>query len=769
MRERSAVVPLLLLLMLLLTLFYPALFLGDVVAPEAGMRDVPPWRGAWGPYPRPSAPAVQAATHLGPRLAVMSRDGAAAAVWNPWIGGGRAGWLGSAGEGGAPLPLVAAFTARAPYTWTALVALQAGLGLLLCWWALRRLGRSPWAAGAGALAYALSGAVTGHWLDWQGSAFALGPAALALAMSPRTGSRRWLGAGGITVALLLLAGLPALQFLLVAAAAAVVLQSPGAPLRRAAAATAAAVLGLAVILPRLWLFLAAAEPGAGPGLPRPAPGLPGIGALLVPSPTAGAAGAATAGHALGGLAGATTPDGYLGAVVLVLAGLGLVGEKLRSRLLWGGILAAATVLSVAPLPDVPPLPVRPLGAMALAAAVLAAAGVDLLGRRAGHRAAVGAVAALLLFFDLFPAAAQRLPYAAPRQEKLPRPFTAEILARGARIAALGATLPPDLGATLALADVRAASLEREPRYAAALALSDQGTITFARVLDPVLPRLGTRFFLEPLPLRVVSGTLFSSATFATALPAPAHGRWALALDVPPGPTRIALPTGESRPGPVTLRLPGTRVHPLEPDPALASESDDWTWYAVPADWPAGAAILDVPRAQRPDRPLAILWDTSGLRLHAEIQGARIWRSDRARPAAFLARAVASGDAGGIESREPDTVAVADRSVSAGVLERRPGDRLRALALYADRLELEVEAGGPRLAVAQVKYRPALWRATVDGTPVRTVAVDGLWTGIPVPGGPVHVTLAAVVPAWTWGIGLTALLALVTLAVMGERR
>ncbi len=91
------------LLVILVLTFYPALMLGRRVAPEASLRSVPPWRHEWGPSPDPPPRVLAAATQLGPRLAVIARDGDTPALWDPWIGGGRPGWLSSAREGGAPL------------------------------------------------------------------------------------------------------------------------------------------------------------------------------------------------------------------------------------------------------------------------------------------------------------------------------------------------------------------------------------------------------------------------------------------------------------------------------------------------------------------------------------------------------------------------------------------------------------------------------------------------------------------------------------------
>ena len=218
MQSGASRVPLLVSAVLLITLLYPALFLGYRVAPEASLKSFPPWRSLWGPYPNPSREAVRAATHLGPRLAAIARDGTDAALWDPWIGGGRPGWLAAPEEGGAPLPVAAALLARPGWAWTALVALELGAALLGTWWALRTLGLAEWPAAVGATAYALSGAAAGAWLSWRGSALALGPLALAVALAPVTGRRR---VAAFAAALLALAasGGPAVAFVALAAAA----------------------------------------------------------------------------------------------------------------------------------------------------------------------------------------------------------------------------------------------------------------------------------------------------------------------------------------------------------------------------------------------------------------------------------------------------------------------------------------------------------------------------------------------------------------------
>ena len=90
---------------ILLTVLYPALFLDCRLAPEASLKSAPPWRELLGPLPKPAAEAFAAATGLGPRLSSVARNPFGEALWNPWIGGGRPGWLSAPEDGGTPLVL----------------------------------------------------------------------------------------------------------------------------------------------------------------------------------------------------------------------------------------------------------------------------------------------------------------------------------------------------------------------------------------------------------------------------------------------------------------------------------------------------------------------------------------------------------------------------------------------------------------------------------------------------------------------------------------
>jgi hypothetical protein len=79
----------------------------------------------------------------------------------------------------------------------------------------------------------------------------------------------------------------------------------------------------------------------------------------------------------------------------------------------------------------------------------------------------------------------------------------------------------------------------------------------------------------------------------------------------------------------------------------------------------------------------------------------------------------------------------------------------------------VEARGdltaPGLLVFQIKYRPALWKAAVNGSRARTERVDGVWTGVALPAGRSRVELKAQLPLLVWGVAAAALIAIILLA------
>ena len=764
MQSGSSRVPLLVSAVLLVTLLFPALFLGYRVAPEASLKSFPPWRSLWGPYPNPSREAVRAATHLGPRLATIARDGTRAAIWDPWIGGGRPGWLAAPEEGGAPLPVAAALLARAGWAWTALVALELGAALLGTWWALRTLGLAEWPAAVGATAYALSGAAAGTWLSWRGSALALGPLALAVVLAPLTGRRR-VAAFAAALFVLAASGGPAAAFVALAAAAMTLHPGPRGRIRAWSAALAATVIVGAVMLPRVWLDRAGWETGATETRPQPSPPIDAWRDLVTPSPEPRGSAAWPAGANLRPEAG---NPGYLGLAVLILAAVGAAFAPSRERGLWLGVAGASAVIAAAPsaLLARADLSHRPFGVLAVAVAALAAYGTRTLIDRAPRgwpAGAVGGVAWLLVTVSLLPGAARRLPFAPGSEIGLQAPVPHTAATGSDRVVGLLGTMPPDVGATLGIADVRASSFPHEPRYASLLGAGRGGDLSLSRALDPEIARLGARYVLEPLPLRIVSGEIFSRTEPADLAAEGAAGRFRVA--VPLGATRLGLAASTEAGMRAWLESPSRSIE-LEPDTALRSESAAWRWFAVPTGFPSGAATLVL---QGPDGAVRTApdaaWDSSGLRLvAADERGIRLWEWDKARPFVFLATGVQAEDRG--TPADPTIVTVGEEAVQrfAGLARRGAV----TASVHTSRVEARVTCDRPALVVAQLKYRPALWRATVNGTAAAATRVDGVWTAIAVPAGTSRIVLEARVPVWAWAFAGGGLAVLALLSLPGRR-
>ncbi len=762
MHRRGQNVPLLVLVIVLLTLLYPALFLGYRVAPEASLKGEAPWRAQMGPYPNPSALAVEAATHLGPRLASVAREGTAVALWNPWIGGGRPGWLASPAEGGAPLPLLAGLLARQGWPWTALIAVEIALALAASFWALRALALGAWPAAIGATAYALAGPVAGHWLDWHGSGLALGPLAMLPALSRSGPPTRRVAAWAAVLFLLLASGAPAVPF--IALAAALVLLSRPLLGRKPelAAPLVALVLAAAMVLPSLWLQRNGGEPDAPPPPARVDPPPASLAAFLVPP---------ASDDAVPG--GSAAPAAYLGTATLLLAFVGVFQVRARPLGFWLGTLAVGTVVSFAPGQTLERFGIsqRPLAVVAFAAAVLAAHGGELLCsrlREGGPRNAAGFAVWALLLAALLPSVARKLPFATPEEAELPSPVTLGPNGAASRMVALLGMLPPDVGATLALADVRAVAFRSEPRYSALLG-GRGGELSVTRALNPRVARLGARRVLEPLALHVVSGEIFAHVEVVDVPPADQaspDGLRRTPVSVPPRACRVGLPSLAGVTD-VWLERPGLRTQ-LESDPALVPESDEWGWFAVPPGWPTGTARLAVAGPETPRGVRSVAWDGSGLRLVSEEHGTRLWEWDRARPLAFLAAGF-QAEEGPMPAEDLIVTAPRDRVDALRPLAAAdsPG-RLGVVSMNPTRIELSVEAQREALLVVQVKHRPALWMVTVNGGSVVPERVDGVWTGVRVPGGGSRVVLRARLPLSVWLSALGAALATVALAARGRR-
>jgi len=715
-------------------MFYPALMLGRRLAPEASLKSVAPWREAWGPNPEPRAQVLAAATALGPRLAVIGRERLGAAIWNPWVGGGRAGWLASPREGGAPLPLAAALLARPAWAWSALVALTVAASFAAVWLVARWLGASAWGAAAGAVAYALSGPVASHWLDWRGSALALGPLALLPALAPGATWRRHAAAWSVTACVALLSGPPAAPFV----ALAVAFEAAGAGVRgrrwRLPAVALALALALLVRLPVAWLDTAGGETGAPAASAAVAPPVSLAGLVRAHTGERAAAARATAFDAPPSL----PESAFIGFAAVLLALAGFAAGAGGQRRVWGAVIVVGLLAATAPASWLARAGIsqRPFGVLALAAALLAAAGVDALCRRAGTRLATvaGAALCLILLVELAPPALRGLPFASERELQLASPLVAALPEDGSRVVTMVSALPPDVASAYALADVRARSYEREPAYLELIRAAASGPV---QALDADLATLGARWVLEPASLRLVSGLAFAEVMLVEARRVPAGGSATARFLLPLSPAvgRIGLPRAEAEGAAVYLQGDGVTAA-LEEDRALAEETAAWRWFAVPQPAPRGEVALGV-IADRPAPPsLSVALDTSGLRVAEEAASLRVWEWARAHPFARLSGA--------------------------------PGTA-RLVTLAPDRVEVAVDAQVAGELVVQVKHRPRLWHATVDGEAVATAVADRVWTGLPVPAGPSRVVLEAAVPRHVWLPSLAAAIMIVLLGVRGRTR
>lgn len=759
---------LLLLGALLTATMYPALLLGRQVLPERSLRSVAPWRWEVAPDPSPSPLALHAATHLGPRLAGINREGLELALWNPFIGGGRPGWLASAAEGGAPLPVLAGLLARSGWHWTALVALHLTVAFTGVFLLLVRSHLNPWAAGAGALAFTLSGASVGTWMHWGGSALALAGWIVLPSTLTDAPWRRSALAWFLSLSATLWSGTPALPFLLLALFLS--LTRDTRPNRRWwLAALWGGVCAAAVRAPGLWLDLTGWEGAPFAGRPSTARISPAsLRSLVDPW----AAGDPTDGPLAGVLRAVQDPgSAFVGGLVLALAAAALVLNCGRRR--WHWIATATVGAAVLFLPSSlwGELAARPAGLLALGAAALAAIAVDALLRRISpaRQWVGGAAVALALLLHLVPPAGQRLPFAREREGRVVPTISAEARPVHGAVTALFSTLPPDAAAHLGLADVRAADLSREPRYAALLGVRPDGEHPLARALDLQAARLGVEVIFEPAPLRLVSQHIFSRVEVEEvqcngAVPA-GHRPSSCTFPVPSGVYRLGVALPAATGSVIFLR----RAQELTTAPAdhdLDPESDRWHWARITPECARESCTVELRGPALPGS-LTVAWDRSWLELISEGTGFRAWRrTDIAMPVFVPERLVDESDQhGGPKSGTsvPNALCRAfphdtPPPATVEIIARRPHSWLA----YLDTPE-------PTVAVARIKYRPRLWHARVDGRSVEAFPADGLWTAILVPAGRHQVSWRVEIPVMLWGLALVGLSAMGWTALGWRRR
>ncbi|HPS79645.1 MAG TPA: hypothetical protein PLS53_15920 [Thermoanaerobaculaceae bacterium] len=727
---------------LLAGVLYPALALHHVVAPEASLRGQAPWRVQWGPFPSPAPEQVRAATELGSRLTLLGHGLSGLAVWNPGIGGGRPGWLASPREGGAPLPLLAVLLARSGHAWTGLVAIEIAAAFLACAWMLRRMQVEPCSAAVGALCYALSGPVASHLLDWQGSALALGPLAIAAAIGGcERGFSRSLARWAVVLAVVVSCGPPAAPFVALAAVVAVWQERWARSSRALAMLLLGGIVAVAVLTPRWWLAVVGREAGAPAVSPTPEPRLPGLASLaLEPQPLDPAAPPAAQP--------ASDGRGFIGLGPLLLAAIGLGFSTSRLRAAWAGALLVALGMVLAPDAWLGKIGFshRPLGLVTLGIATLAALGVQrLLGGMKEPRRSLAALAvAGLLAWSLLPVAARHVPYATAAEAALPVPLSPAASPASPRAVGLLGCLPPDLGAAAGLQDARAGFFDGETRYTTLLGAGPGGAVSISRALTPAFALLGVRTLIEPLPARVVSGEIFSRVEIVDIVGAgDASGMRHYPLNLYPGACRLGLPAPLGLKERPWLRI-GHALPQLQTDPALSNETDAWSWFALPT---IGTQVRsELVLAAGAPEALSVALDQSGLRLVSESAGMRVWDWERSVPFASLAWPL--GDARAATELCPGVVKVREAS--------------------ADRLVLDVANSDSCSVQVQVKHRPRLWQAKVDGQTAQLLPCAEVWSCVPVRRGAATLELAASLPWTVKALSMAGLSLIIGLAWVGRK-
>ncbi|MCX7894711.1 MAG: hypothetical protein N2447_01990 [Thermoanaerobaculum sp.] len=701
------------LLVILFVVFYPALFLDRVLAPQAALWSEPPWSHLGGPNPAAMDHTRHWAVSVAPRLALLARWGTETMLWNPFMGGGRVGWLALGADGYTPFTVLAVVLAPPTHHWLALACLTLGVAFAGCFF-LARSAVGPAAAVIAATVYALSGPVISQWPAVPGTVAALAPWLLLVAL--RAPQWHALGPAAALVAAMVVGGGFGLSWVAVLPAL-VVIREKGR-WRAFAWVLAALAAGLALALPSLFLaFFAGEAPGFWWFSGRSAPSFSWWDLVRLPDPGSPGAGATL----------------FTGWPAVILAGLGLAAPFALRTL--AGLLAAAGAFATFALgawvPFLAAFP--PTSFLSLGLALLAGGGVQWLLAPVQPRLHWPLTSALayLILWRLLPAASLWLPWESRERITLswdpPAP-----LARGFDWSLpLVTLLPPDSAALVGLGDIRARSFAGEPVFRRLLSPGMDGSVHFSRITDPVLPQLGVRWAVEPKQLWLVSGELFARLVLREA--EAAAGTYAVL--VPPQATRlgIKMPTA-----PVLVRLlQGQQSWVLTRDQALAGEADGWWWWKVPKEVQGGpAGLVTDPQTLRQHPRLSLAWDCSGWDLVEESQDVRLWEQRWVRPLAAWAEPTA-------EAKPPQ------------VLRQQP-----------QRLEVSVETAQPRQLVLRVKFRPQILQATVDGAAVPLQAHHFPWSTLTVPPGVHRVCLRFALPLWVWAAPFLGLGALAGLQRLG---
>lgn len=687
----------LLFLVLVVAIFYPCFTFQRVLAPQGLLWNLPPWSYLGGPRPIDRPDLLPTALTLAPRLHLIQEYGLRLALWNPFIGNGRVGFLSFARDGYPPLAVLAALLVPEPYHWNTLLLLELALAFSGTYLLARRF-LSREGAGLAALGYSLSGPVLSQWPTLGGSAAALGPWLWLAALGSRPLMTAVLGA------LLLVAGEESWPFLLGSAALAIGTRPVG---RRGWAGKQwlLAMFGAVLLaFPSLFLaFSSGEQPGLGWLRPKPLP--PASWEMLVrPLPEK------DSGHAV-----------YLGWPLVLLAVTGITQKgPARKIALWILSLALPMVFF---LPQSSPLAgFHPL--LALALAILAGLGTEaLLGRlpeKWRQQAFVGV--AVLVGFRLLVFGAEFLPWETTDRARLPIPWEEKKWSLQEPLIPLLTLLPPDSGAFIGICDPRARNLTGEPRYRAILGPAPDGSLHFARITNPALAELGVKWLLEPEEPQVVRGTLVSKV-MTQEIP---RDFFSYPLDIPAHATRIGLPV-DSPPFFLQLEQGGETVV-LLPDQDFAGV-EGWHFWSVPEELTQGRArLLADSKFAKKHAKITVAWDVSGWELVYVGEGFRLWRQRFARPLAVWKE---------VSATQPPPK----------VLLRRPG-LIRVVTSRQEEGNL----------LLRLKHRPSLLRVTMDGKAINTRAAAEVWTEVAVPRGEHVLTAKYTFPLWTWllpilGVGM----------------
>jgi len=683
------------LLLLLVLLFYPTLFFGRVLSLQSPLWAIPPWSELGGPNPMDRPHLQEAALTLAPRLALIQRYRWELAIWNPFVGGGRVGFLAMAADGYGPLAVVAGLFAKEPYLANTLLLLHVCLAFLGTYLLARRQ-LSPPAAVLTGVVYVLSGPVISSWCAGPGSAAAFGPWLWFSVLSGK------LSLAALTAAMLVASGSESWGFL--AGFVLLSLVSPqGTTLPRrvvrlsrtvlAAVALAAPSLALGLFgseTPRLWWL---------EGSPQSAPNLA---SLLTTSDHPSQQGLWV----------------FLGAPVLMLALLGCALPGLVRNLGLGVALASATLVFTPASALSPFLAAhRPTATLACGFALLAGAGLEVLFSRSWQipKGVLGTAAMVVTFAHMLPAAALWLSWETRGRATLPQPETPASPAAYEPVLPLLA-LPPDSPALLELADLRARTLVGEPKYRTLLAPGPGGVVAFSRITDPQLAALGVSWLWEPQEVTVVSGELFARLELGETARDPERPIYP--VTVPEKATRLGLRVARP-PGFLFLERDGQRWVLVE-DRALAGESELWHFFLLPRECPPGASRLVSDREFARRHPRLVLgWDTSGWELAGEREGARLWLKRDAVPLAGW--------------KDPRSGA--------------PAPKL--LAWQPQGASVEVETTLDQELVLRMKFRPHLLRVLLDGKPQPSHSVAPVWTGVTVPPGRHRLEVRYALPTVAW--------------------